>query len=265
MMRKILICLFVAGATSCSTTSTFNGANVSYSETARQNFEMGEKALKALNSGEALAYFDYVRNKYPYTKYAADSDLRIADAYFQEDNWLEAADAYDFFIRFHPVHESLAYANFRLAKSNVNAIPSNFFIFPPSYTKDQTATKEALAALDRFIERFPSDENVKEAKEMRVKLREQTALQHMYVAQYNAKLRKWRGAAQRYDEVAKNFADTPSAKAAMLELAYIKKDRLDQKDEAKEILEKLEKDFPGTPEASTAASLLKSMSETASN
>jgi outer membrane protein assembly factor BamD len=176
-----------------------------------------------------------------------------------EEKWLEAADAYDFFIRFHPVHEKLPYAYFKVAQANFNAMPSDFFLYPRSYTKDQTATKEALAALDKYLQMFPNDANVKEAKEMRVKLRDQAALLHVHVARFYITLRKWRGAAQRFDEVVKSFADTPSAKAAMLELAYIKKDRLEQIDEAKALLERLTTEFADSAEAAKAKSLLHSL------
>lgn len=258
-MRQILICLFVIAAASCSTMSTLTPASVSYSDNAKQNFDLGEKALKEDKNAEALAFFDYVRNKYPYSKYASEADLRIADTYFSEEKWLEAADAYDFFIRFHPVHEKVAYAHFRVAKSHFNAMPSDFFIYPKSYTKDQTATREALAALDRYLTSFPKDENAKEAQEMRIKVREQSALLDMHVADFYVIRKKWRGAASRYEDIVKNLADTPSAKSAMLSLARIKIDRLNEKDEAKELLERLEKEYPESSEAKQAKSMLETI------
>lgn len=213
---------------------------------------MGETALKAGRSEEAQAYFDYVRNKYPYSKYAADADLRVADALFANEKWLEAADAYDFFIRFHPAHEKAAYAYFRKAKADFSAMPVDFFLFPKSYTKDQAATRDALDAIDRFVKQFPKDENVKEAQEMRVKLRNQMASLDMNVAQYYIKIHKWKGAAQRYEDVIRKFDDTPVVAEAMLELAVLKIERLNQKEEAKELLERLKKDHPESAEAKQA-------------
>lgn len=244
-------------ASACATTKSNTAAPISYSETARQNFELAERAMAAGKGEEALAHFEHVRNKYPYSKYAADADLKIADAYFAQEKWLEASDAYDFFIRFHPVHDSVATAYFKKAKANVNAMPADFFLFPKSYTKDQTTTKDALEAIDQFLVRFPLDPNTKEAKELRLELREKIVLKHLDVARFYAARKKWKGANMRYEEIVKTFADTPSAKEAFLELASVKRDHLDQKDESKELLERIVKEFPESPEAKTALNMLK--------
>jgi outer membrane protein assembly factor BamD len=256
MKRLLILSAVVLGLASCSTVTSSASDAVSYSETARQNFELGEKALKAGKGAEAQAYFEYVRNKYPYSKYAAEADLGVADSLFADSKWLEAADAYDFYIRFHPVHEKVAYAYFRKAKADFNAMPSDFFLFPKSYTKDQKATQDALEAIERFVKQFPKDENVKEAEEMRVTLRTQLASLDMNVAQFYTKLSRWHGAAQRYAAVIEKFADTPLAKKAMLELAVIKKDKLDKADEAKGLFERLTKEHADSAEAKEAQSQL---------
>jgi len=252
MKRLLILSAAVLGLASCSTVTGTSSDAISYSETARQNFEYGEKALKAGKGAEAQAYFEYVRNKYPYSKYAAEADLGVADSLFADSKWLEAADAYDFFIRFHPVHDKVAYAYFRKAKSDFNAMPSDFILFPKSYTKDQTATRDALEAIDRFVKQFPKDENVKEAEEMRVTLRSQLASLDMNVAQYYAKVSRWKGAAQRFAAVIEKFNDTPVAKKAMLELALIKKNRLKKDEEAKELFERITKEFADSDEAKEA-------------
>jgi len=252
MKRFLIITIAILGLASCSTVNSSTSAPVSYSETARQNFDFGETALKAGKYEEAQAYFDYVRNKYPYSKYAADADLKVADALYANSKWLEAADAYDFFIRFHPAHEKAAYAYFRKAKADFSAMPVDFFLFPKSYTKDQAATRDALDAIDRFVKQFPKDENVKEAQEMRVKLRSQLASLDMNVAKYYITIRKYKGAATRYEDVINKFEDTPVAAKAMLELALLKIERLGQKEEAKELLERLKKDHPESIEAKEA-------------
>src|SRR5437870_1063058 len=46
-----------------------------------------------------------IKNKYPYSKFAVDAQLRIADVYFLQESWGEAATSYEAFRDLHPKHE----------------------------------------------------------------------------------------------------------------------------------------------------------------
>lgn len=197
----------------CSTTKTAEKKD-SYLDTVKLTYEAGEKALKDEVYEDAIKNFEEVRTKYPYSKYAALSDLRLADTYFAQEKWLEAADAYDFYVRFHPRHEQNAYAWFQIAKSYYNAMPTDFFLFPKSYVKDQTATEEALDAVQRYLIEYPLDKLAPEAEKMRIYLRSQLALRDLHVAQYYWKRKKTKGALARFEHVAQQYADTPAGAIA---------------------------------------------------
>lgn len=202
-MKYVFVLLLAA----CSTSKIAEKPST-YLDVVKQTYEAGEQALKNESYEDAIKSFEEVRTKYPYSKYAALSDLKLADTYFAQEKWLEAADAYDFYIRFHPRHEQNAYAWFQIAKSYYCAMPSDFFIFPKSYVKDQTATVEALDAVERYLAQYPQDQFVTEAQKMRVYLRSQLALRDLHVAEYYWKRRKTKGALERFEHVSKNYEDT---------------------------------------------------------
>jgi outer membrane protein assembly factor BamD len=218
--------------------SNLNG-EVSYLDSVKQNFEAGEKALADKSYEDAIAYFEHVRSKYPYSIYAALSDLRLADTYFYQSKWLEAADAYDFYLRFHPRHEKSGYAWFQIGKSYFNAQPENLFIFPPSYLKDQTATKEALEAIDRYLVEYPTHEKIEEAKKMRTELRLNLGLRDMKIAEYYANRKRWPAAVSRYERVAALYSDTACAPESLFIAARIAEHKLNKPQIALSLLEKL--------------------------
>src|SRR4051794_12993325 len=65
-----------------------------------------------------------IKNKFPYSKFAVDAQLRIADVYFLQESFAEAATSYESFRDLHPKHEKVGYAMFKAAKSYFNDIPS---------------------------------------------------------------------------------------------------------------------------------------------
>lgn len=225
---------------------------VAYHATARQNFESGEKAMAEKRYEEAIRFFDHTKNKYPYSKYAVLAELRTADAHFAREKWLEAADAYRIFVRFHPTHERVPYAMFRVALAHSREIDEEVWWMPPVVQKDQGAAREAIRSLDEFLARFPADANADEARRLRSVARARLAATDLYAAAFYEKRRKWQGALWRYERVANEYPDTRDAPPALLRAARIASERLNDKDAAARLFERLVQQHAASPEAAEA-------------
>src|SRR5262249_50783750 len=92
---------------------------ITYSLTAKQNYEKGLGELKDENYPEALKYFQFVKSKFPFSKFAVLADLAVADTQFARGNYTEAIDAYKSFARLHPTHEKVedGYVAFKVGES----------------------------------------------------------------------------------------------------------------------------------------------------
>ncbi|MCP4500383.1 MAG: outer membrane protein assembly factor BamD [Deltaproteobacteria bacterium] len=225
--------LALAAFSGCSAFETnLQDTEVSYQDTARKNYESGDEAFSRESYNEAIKFFEYVKNKFPYSKYAVLADLRVADAHFAREKWLEAADSYRLFSRFHPRHEKVPYALFRAAFSYSKEMQEDFVLLPPLREKDQSATYEAIGAFDEFLARFPNNENVEEAKKLRVLARTRLAEHDLYAAGFYAQRNHWQGAAYRYEHISREFSDTPLASTSLLELGRILDEQLHRPKEA---------------------------------
>jgi outer membrane protein assembly factor BamD len=263
VLRRPLALTFVVllapSFASCSAFQTnLQDTQVDYQETARQNFEKAEEEMSAEKYNEAIKFFDYVKNKFPYSKYAVLAELRVADAHFAREKWIEAADAYRIFVRFHPRHEKVPYATFRVALAYSKEIDEDVWWFPTAIEKDQSAAKDAVRAFDEFLARFPDDENVKEARELRTAARARLAQTDLYAADFYEDRRKWQGAIWRYERVAKEYADTPKAPFALLRAAQIADAELEDIKMATGYYERLVREHPTAPEAEEAKKALAS-------
>ncbi len=255
---RVVFALAVLGAStmSCKGFETnLQDTEVDYQTTARQNYESGTESMEGGNYNEAIKFFEYVKNKFPYSKYAVLADLRVADAHFEREKWLEAADAYRLFFRFHPRHDKVPYAMFRVGLAYSHELDEHWLselVLPPQREKDQTAAKDAIRAVDEYLTRFPADENVDEAKEIRVLMRTRLADHDMYAADFYAQREKWKGAILRYETVAKGFSDTPHAPTALLAMARIYEDELEEVGKANKLYQDVVERYPDAKEAPEA-------------
>ncbi len=208
-MRLRLLCLLVLPA--CAGTTANIAGTLTYAKDAQGNFELGEKALKSHDYQDATAYFQYLRSKFPYSHFAPLAELRMADANFDQEKWVEAVDAYKNFIKDHPTNREVDYAGFRIGLSHYKDIPSDIFIVPPSYEKDQAQITDAQTSLKDFLASYPDSSYVPKAKEMLADVRERLARHELYVAQFYEKHDRPRAAAWRYEGLVRDYPDTPMA------------------------------------------------------
>src|SRR5262245_11217688 len=91
------------------------GGAVDYSVSAQKNYDKGMKELEKHDWVAASKYFGFIKSRFPYSKYAVLAELRLADAEFGAEQYLECIDSYRLFIKFHLTHEMVAngYATFR--------------------------------------------------------------------------------------------------------------------------------------------------------
>jgi len=162
------------------------GGAVEYSVSAQKNYEKGLKELDSKNWVGAAKYFGFIKSRFPYSKYAVLAELRLADAEYGAEQYLEAIDSYRLFIKFHPTHEMVAngYATYRIGEAYYSQLPGDFWLFPPSFEKDQSSTEDAANELKTFLEKYPDSPYRAKSKEILVKVGKRLADHEWYVARY---------------------------------------------------------------------------------
>jgi outer membrane protein assembly factor BamD len=239
----------------CGSSRVSLAGDVTYGKSAEENYVAGEQELKAGNHEEAVRFFEHVRTKFPFSKYAALSELRLADVKFEEDRWTEAADAYAEFVKLRPNHEAADDAAFRIGLAHWKDGPSSFVLFPPPHEKDLRAVREAEAALASFVEKYPQSEHAPEARGLLGRARGLLAEHEWYVADFYRKRGHWAGAAGRLDGLVKRYPGSPREPEALLRLAEAYR-QLDERFRAQQALQELVVKHPDSPQRAEAERLL---------
>jgi outer membrane protein assembly factor BamD len=174
---------------------------VTYSLTAKQNYDKGMAELKDESYAEAKKYFQFVKQKFPFSKYATMAELALADTQYAQGNYTESIESYKSFARLHPTHEKVedGYIAFRISESYYRDMPEDLWIMPPSYEKDQSAVLDAQRELESFHKRFPDSPYSKKVQDMRQEVLKRLVDHEVYVARFYLKTDHPKAAAMRLE------------------------------------------------------------------
>jgi outer membrane protein assembly factor BamD len=170
-----------------------------------------EDEIKSDHYQVAIDKLKVIKNKFPYSKYAIDAQLRLADVYFMQESYPEAAGSYEAFRDLHPKHERVAYAMFRIGKSYFNDIPD-------PVARDLTPATKALNAYEDFLKRFPDSPDAPEARKDLLQVRQNLAAKELYIGDFYYKRDFYASAQPRYQKVIDLYPDTEAAKEAKTKL-----------------------------------------------
>lgn len=171
----------------------------------------------------ALEKFRIVKNRFPYSKYSVLAQLRMADVYFLQESYYEAASAYELFQELHPKHEKIAYAVFRTGESYYQAIPDKI-------ERDIASASKALEAFQGFLRKFSTDERAPKARGRVKQIKNVLAQKELYVANFYFNNDKYDSAGTRYKKILKLYGESYPAKEAREKLQEIQKKELQGED-----------------------------------
>ena len=217
-----------------------------------------EKALLAFRRGDCLSAeptFRDIRREFPYSRFAALAELRIGDCQFKNEAYPEAIQTYRQFVRIRPSHKEIPYARFRIAEGYYNQIPGGWFMTPPSSELDQSAARDALIQLRRFVVDYPDDQRVPDANELMDKCMSLLAAHELYVARFYLKRQAYRGVISRLKGLLTAYPGANVAPQALLLLGQVYL-RTDEVEAARQAFSEIVERFPESDEAKRAKSLL---------
>jgi len=196
--------VLAAAAPGCAGFSFFGSGGPSYATTAKGNYEKGLLEMKRKNWPEAIKLFQYAKSKFSFSKYAALSELGIAEAELGRERYAEGIDGLRGFIKAHPTHEMVVdgYAAYRIGEAYHKEIPSEWFLVPPAYEKDQGPVRDALRELSAFLAEYPDSPHADKARKLEEDCVRRLADHELYVADFYLKKKRPQAAIARLEGLA---------------------------------------------------------------
>ena len=186
-------------------------------DTAQELFEAGQDAMKEKKYDDAAEYFTKLKDRYPFSPYTPEAELALGDAYFLDNRFDEAVDAYKDFESMHPRHERIPYVLYQIGVSNYKQFKS--------IDMPQEHVAEALEYFLRLVEAFPDDPYAEEAGKSVQNCRRYLAEHEIFVADFYWRVERYGAAWKRYRRIAQEFKDLPDVVDYALkraEIAYLR-------------------------------------------
>ncbi len=253
MLRPRLLALSAV----CALWGCGSGQNghLKYGDAAQSLYAEGLEDFYSGDCLDAEPTFRDVRRKYPYSRFAALAELRLADCLFEDGKYPEAIQAYQQFARHRPSHVEVPYARFRVAKSYCEQMPTEWLLSPPAHERDQAPAQQALHHLRRFIVDYPQDPHLPKAKRLAEEALEMLSKHELYVAEFYLDRDHPKAAIGRLRTLLRSYPKSSVEPEALLLLGdtYLS---LEDRKRARKAFKILLTRFPGSDQADTARSRL---------
>lgn len=233
-LKAIPLLFLIVFLVSCSSADKLD------TSTAEGAFKLAQTYEKDERYEEAISYFREVKNKHPYSRFATEAELAIADIEFKREAFAEAEVSYRLFKELHPNHPKMPYVTYRLGLSIFNQLPSTI-------DRDLASANNAIIYFEEVMSSFAQSEFAKEAQKKKLKSQKMLAEKVMYIANWYYGQKEWESALGRYEDVLGQHAALGFDKKALLGAALSAKFHKDL-GKARTYVQRLAKRFPDSKE-----------------
>jgi len=246
--KYLLPLMFIALISGCSSLNSKDSAVFD----PEASFKKANALIEEGYYEDAREVLEDIKAKDASRNYATLAVVRIADTYFENREYEEAAAEYENFLGVHPYHKYSPYAQYKLAMCYYRRIGT----IDVSYSWAKTALDE----FEKLLKQYPRNPYIDVVEKRIQACRQILAEYEFYVGQFYFKKGSYGAAALRFDGLVRNYADSKNESNALYYLA-LSYENMGRRDEAVTTLSALIKKFPTIKLSIEAKALIESFNK----
>lgn len=146
---------------------------------------------------QAIDTYSKLKDWYPFSRFAKEAELKVADAHYQLKNYEQAIAAYEQYERLHPNDQEIPYVVYRTGRC--------YFDRMKGVDRDQTYTEKALRVFRQIRDRFPSSQYAEKAQKHILRCLKTLAGHELYVGEFYLKQGHYKAALGRFENVINDY------------------------------------------------------------
>ncbi|MDD5403950.1 MAG: outer membrane protein assembly factor BamD [Sulfuricella sp.] len=239
-MKRSLALILLLLAAGCGLLPEVQDETKSWS--AQKLYSEAKNEMNDGNYAKAIKYFETLEARYPYGRYAQQSQLEEAYAYFKDNEPVSAIAACDRFIKLHPNHPNVDYAYYLKGLANFNEDLGLLGAIADQdlSERDPKAAKDSFEAFKELVTRFPNSKYAPDAAARMKYLVNTLAASDVHIARYYARRGAYVAAVNRAQIVLQEYPQTPATEEALAIMvqSYDAMGLNDLRDDTRRILDK---------------------------
>ena len=212
---------------------------------AQKLYAEARAALDGRTYDKAIGYYQKLEGRFPYGRFAQQSQLELAYAYYKDKDPAGAITAAERFIKNHPNHPNVDYLYYLKGVANFNDDLGllGFVSNQDMSERDPKAARDSFDAFKELVAKFPDSKYTPDAIERMNYLVNALASHEVHVARYYMIRGAYVAAANRVQFALKTYPNAPANEEGLLVLvkAY---DALGMKDLRGDAERVMQKNFP---------------------
>src|SRR5262245_20314846 len=207
---SIALLVAVVSAVGCSSMTSVSmpsmswfGSSTPVDPSAEALFQEGMRAFNDKKYVRALDNFSKLRTDHPFTPLMTEVELKMADAYYLNQQYPEAISAFKEFQSMHPTNENMPFVTLRLGQAHFDQFTAT--------DREQKNTEIAKGYFETVLTNYPNSPEAVEAKEKLTKVLEYLAEHEFNIAYFYFQQEKFPAARDRFEDIIRKYRATPTA------------------------------------------------------
>ncbi|MGH8177136.1 MAG: outer membrane protein assembly factor BamD [Steroidobacter sp.] len=184
-------------------------------------YELAKRAADNNNYRDAIAYYEQLEARFPFSNSARQGQLDLMHAYYKNREPESAIDQADQFIRENPAHPRVDYAYYIKGLVQFERNP-NFlerWFNADLSERPPIDARKSFQAFQTLLQRFPNSEYAEDSRQRMIFLRNRLASYELHVAEYYLKRGAYVGAINRTKYAIQNYDGAPQIRRALAIMA----------------------------------------------
>jgi outer membrane protein assembly factor BamD len=203
--------------------------------------------FNARNYFDAIPAFEELKEKFPLSPYAILAELRIGDAHYYKEEYIEAIHSFENFRRLHPNNKSVPYSIYMIGLCYYSQILT--------LDRDPTYARAAADQFQQLLELYPASPYTGKALFKLSEAKRIMAEHEFFIGQFYVQYKNYPGAINRFNTILKDYPTSIPRDRVIFSIAQANF-LSENKQRGVKFLQYLIRKYPESPYAAQAKVLL---------